>query len=72
MEKNPEPSCPGCHSCYVIPLLSTLPGFAPYDSADQGRLPVGQCAESETELETQWKCEDCGEKWKENTLVPAK
>lgn len=65
MAKNPEPHCPNCHSCQILPLLSTMPGYAPYDTADQGRIPMAECREMEGDLETQWQCSDCGEEWQE-------
>ncbi|MEN6303346.1 MAG: hypothetical protein ABFD96_11510 [Armatimonadia bacterium] len=73
MKKNPEPHCPGCKSCEVIPLLSALPGFAPYDTADLGRLPFGQCTQADADvMETVWECEECGHRWQERATMAKK
>ena len=69
MSESPQPSCPNCKSCNIIPLMGTLPGFAPYDTADATRLPMAECVPEE--VETQWECADCGHKWSTAGKQPA-
>lgn len=73
MPRKSRQKCPRCQSCEVIPLLGALPGFAPYDTADVGRIPAAECAgmEAEVEAETEWECESCGEHWQEKQKLPA-
>jgi len=63
-ETKTKPRCPNCQSCEVIPLLGMLPGAPPY-ATEAGRLPVGQCVETDDAAPRDWRCEDCGHQWGE-------